>query len=346
MSYRMLQAAALGLGILTFQGAISPLHAETQSATGALTGQLQPLAVHSLMLDIAQAGSTMVAVGERGHILRLSADANQWQQVATPSQAQLTKVFFLDANHGWAVGHDATILATQDGGLSWQQQFSSPELARPLLDVWFADSQNGIAVGAYGLFLRTTDGGQSWQKEFHPELLSQDDADYLADLKQQDEEAYQAESDSILPHFNRVIALEDKRLLMVGELGMVAISEDGGRLWQRLEFIYDGSLFNAIERDKQLYVFGLRGHAFSAPEDMSQWQEIKMPLESTLNAAAPVKGSLLLVGNGGAVIRLDNNLHAELVTQRRGENLSAVAVDPKGRLWIAGTKGLFELKQQ
>ncbi len=80
------------------------------------------------------------------------------------------------------MGHDATILATQDGGLSWQQQFSSPELARPLLDVWFADSQNGIAVGAYGLFLRTTDGGQSWQKEFHPELLSQDDADYLADL--------------------------------------------------------------------------------------------------------------------------------------------------------------------
>ncbi len=124
-------------------------------------------------------------------------------------------------------------------GLTWQQQFSSPELARPLLDVWFTDSQSGIAVGAYGLFLRTTDGGQSWRKEFHPELLSQDDADYLADLKQQDEEAYQAESDSILPHFNRVIALEDKRLLMVGELGMVAISEDGGRLWQRLEFIYD-----------------------------------------------------------------------------------------------------------
>ncbi|MGL5147969.1 MAG: WD40/YVTN/BNR-like repeat-containing protein, partial [Plesiomonas shigelloides] len=109
--------------------------------------QLQPKAAQSLLLDITRAGNKLVAVGERGHVLL---GDGAWQQVATPTAAQLTKVFFFNDALGWAVGHDATILHTQDGGKSWQVQLSAPERERPLMDVLFTSETEGVVIGAYG----------------------------------------------------------------------------------------------------------------------------------------------------------------------------------------------------
>ena len=65
----------------------------------------------------------------------------------------LTAVFFVDAQYGWAVGHDETILNTVDGGETWTRSHFAPEAQQPLLDLWFANRVSGIAVGAYGALL-------------------------------------------------------------------------------------------------------------------------------------------------------------------------------------------------
>ena len=98
----------------------------TTSVDAQLSVQIQPRAQSSLLLDIANAGDKLVAVGQRGNVLLL--DDNQWHQVATPVLSQLTKVFFFDDKQGWAVGHDATIIHTQDGGLTWSVQMQSAEI--------------------------------------------------------------------------------------------------------------------------------------------------------------------------------------------------------------------------
>ncbi|MEZ9368488.1 hypothetical protein BCU94_06170 [Shewanella sp. 10N.286.52.C2] len=307
-----------------------------------LSVQLQPLAQSSLVLDIANAGDKLVAVGERGHVL---VKQQQWQQVTTPVIAHLTKVFFLDEMQGWAVGHDATIIHTQDGGLTWTLQFQSFEIEKPLLDILFFDDKNGIALGAYGLFYRTDDGGQNWQEEFHEELLFEEDIGYLADLKAEDEALYLSERAALLPHFNRVIQLADNSLLMVGELGLVATSIDNGKTFTAHDFIYDGSMFNAIETDKNIFLMGLRGHVFVTDKQFSQWSEIKLPVKSTIhNAYINTDGSIYLVGNAGMIIELNNKLEAKVIARRQGENIVAVASDNQGELWFAGTKGLFQLK--
>ena len=112
MSFRILQCVA----VLSFGGAFFP---STLSATPSdpIFSQVQPLAASSLILDIANVGAGLVAVGERGHALVYD---GSWHHVATPVSSQLTKVFFLNEKRGWAVGHDATILQTQDGGQTWQ----------------------------------------------------------------------------------------------------------------------------------------------------------------------------------------------------------------------------------
>ena len=261
------------------------------------------LAQHSLLTDIVNInGQQIVAVGERGHIL-LSQDGQNWLQSPVPVQANLNGVYFIDKQHGWAVGHDASILATQDGGASWQLQHYAPETDKPLFDVYFADSNNGIAVGAYGLFYRTEDGGETWQKEFHPEVLSEDDQAYLEELKEADPDMYEVEQGAILPHFNRLFA-DGNVLYMVGEAGFAAKSIDNGTSWIRLEPFYNGSLFD-ITRTPQmaLLAVGLRGHAFLSHDQGQSWQQITLNETATLNSAfSDDNGRLYLVGNAGTLL--------------------------------------------
>ncbi|MGL5360006.1 MAG: WD40/YVTN/BNR-like repeat-containing protein, partial [Shewanella sp.] len=301
MSFRFLRSiVALSIGCMFF----SPAFAVTDpSAADKAFSQIQPLAASVLVADVVAAGSRLVAVGERGHVLVFD---GKWQQVPTPTKAQLTKVFFVDELHGWAVGHDATILHSQDGGQSWQVQMQSAELEKPFLDVLFINAREGMAIGAYGMFYRTTDGGATWTEEFHEELLAAEDSSYLAELKGSDQQAYLTERASLLPHFNRLLALKDGRLLLVGELGLVAVSEDQGRRFERAVFDYEGSMFNAIETQDAVYVMGLRGHVFKADASLGSWQKIDLPVQSSINGALAISDkSLYLVGNAGMVLQLN-----------------------------------------
>lgn len=309
-------------------------------------GQIQPLAIDSIVLDIASTGDSLIAVGERGHIFVFDEQAvPQWKQVKTPTQAHLTKVFFITPQKGWAVGHDATILSTQDGGYTWQLQMGSEEIEKPFLDILFFDENNGIAIGAYGLFYRTLDGGNRWSFEYHEELLFEEDVDYLAELKAEDEALYLSERSTLLPHFNRVIETEPGQLAMVGELGLVAVSNDQGKMWQKLDFIYEGSIFNAIYTQQSLLVMGLRGHVFTATGLFDNWREIPLTVTSTINGGiVKPDGDIRLVGNAGVIIDLTAEGKSTLIDQRQGENLVSIVQDPLGHTWIAGTKGLF--KQQ
>ena len=106
----------------------SPGHAVDPATENAW---LAPLAAHSLLLDIARAGDRLVAVGERGHVLLSDDDGETWKQVQVPTRTMLTAVHFLDDKLGFAVGHDAVILRTEDGGSIWQRVHYAPQEERP-----------------------------------------------------------------------------------------------------------------------------------------------------------------------------------------------------------------------
>ena len=269
----------------------------------ALDAIMAPLASKSLLLDITEVNqSKLIAVGERGHIL-LSTNGVDWQQAQVPVQATLTAVYFIDENKGWAVGHDATILSTKDGGATWQMQQHLPQKEKPLLDVLFLDEKNGIAVGAYGLFYRTDDGGEHWTIEYHNEFLYPEDQAYLAELKQQDEAAYLDEQSSILPHFNRVVA-DGRTLYLVGEIGLIAKSNDFGVSWEKLDEIYPGSFYDITRtQEGNLLVAGLRGHIYRSLRNGTPWQEIDSGVTALLSSI--VLGDeqrVFVLGNNGVLL--------------------------------------------
>lgn len=279
-----------------------------------------PFVDRALFTDVVATGELgFAAVGERGHIL-ISTDGKSWQQAQVPVQALLTSVFFVDAEFGWAVGHDATILHTTDGGKNWQIQQFIPKLDKPLMDIYFFNRQQGLAVGAYGMYYTTHDGGTTWESTFHLSLVSEDDQEYLADLAETDPDAYLLERGSVLPHFNRLM-VKEQQIWMIGEAGFVATSSDAGQSWQRLDEFYTGSLFD-IHRTSEgsLIVAGLRGNVYRSDDNGENWLDIAVPVSATLNSIVEDDaGVIYIMGNAGALlISSDDGISFRDISQADG----------------------------
>lgn len=282
-------------------------------------------AVTSLLLDVVRAGQRLVAVGDRGHILYSDDNGQQWLQARVPTQQLLTAVYFVDERHGWAVGHDALILATRDGGATWSRQYDDLAEESPLLDVWFKDSQHGYAVGAYGMVLETRDGGQDWQR---------------IDEELGNEDAF---------HLNAIQAVNDSGIFIVGEMGVMFRSKDWGTSWESLEGPYNGSLFGILagSQPDQLLVYGLRGHIFKSTDFADSWQAIEVqteggPLQYGLAGGAVMdNGDLLIVGHGGTLLRSTDAGESFSVESRADRtSLAAVVDDQQGGLILVGQNGI------
>lgn len=299
---------------------------------------MAPLASKSLMLDIAKISEEkLIAVGERGHILT-SVNGLDWQQQVAPTTATLTAVYFLDEQHGWAVGHDAIILATTDGGQSWKVQWQNPELEKPLMDVHFFNLEQGIAIGAYGLFYRTEDGGKNWTRELHAEFLSEDDQAYLEDLKKEDVSLYNQELSSILPHLNHLSDNSSNRLYLVGEAGLIAFSEDEGKSWQRMDIDYFGSFFAVHQQTSgDIYAAGLRGNVFRIEDEQST--HLNSKINSSINDIIELDNNqLLMVGNNGRYLQIKGD---NITAGQTAEGKAIVgAVWFKGQVVTASEAGL------
>jgi len=298
---------------------------QSVASTGLIPSVKSNLASQSLLLGITKASEDkVVIVGARGHILT-SSDGSHWQQANVPMQVTLTNVYFYNENLGWAVGHDASILHTTDGGDNWLVQYNHPELEKPLFDINFSDPLHGFAVGAYGLVLRTKDGGKNWASEFHQELLLSDDIDYLNELKIEDEEAYLDESAFILPHFNRLVR-DGRTLYLLGEIGLLAKSNDFGVTWQKLSDIYQGSFFD-LGRTKagNLIVVGLRGHIFRGIKNGLDWSEQASQTTASLNDVVLSNDErIFILGNNGVLLEsTDDGKTFQLRIQEDGKALIA-----------------------
>ncbi|MBE7926692.1 hypothetical protein INQ33_03660 [Pseudomonas saudiphocaensis] len=282
-------------------------------------------AASSLLLDITHAGARLVAAGDRGHILYSDDEGASWVQAKVPTRQLLTAVYFTDSKHGWAVGHDALILATTDGGETWVRQYEDRELEVPLLDVWFENAEHGLAVGAYGLLLETHDGGQSWD----------DIADRL-----DNEDTY---------HLNAITAIKDSGLFIVGEMGGMFRSADMGQSWERVESPYQGSLFGVISGNEAglVVAFGLRGHLFRSTDFGDSWETIVLgssdnPLEAGLADGNLLDdGRMVIVGHGGVVLSSENHGRSfQIYSRPDRRSLSGVVANAHGNLLLVGQSGV------
>lgn len=324
----MLRRVALLASALSLLGSAvlsAPVLAVAASTADVIYSVESAKASKTLMLDVVHAGKRLVAVGDRGHIVYSDDQGSTWSQAKVPTRQLLTAVFFVDDTHGWAVGHDAQILASVDGGSTWTRQFEDLSRESPLLDVWFSDTRNGFAVGAYGAFLETTDGGQHWE----------DVSDRL-----DNEDQY---------HFNAIAQVKDAGLFVVGEAGTMFRSADAGQTWERVESPYEGSLFGVIgtAQPQTLLAYGLRGNLYRSTDFGGSWEQVELKasrgvLEFGLSGATLLAdGSIVIVGNGGSVVRsTDDGVTFSVFNRSDRISVAAVTAAGNGNLILAGQGGV------
>ncbi|MEG1039872.1 MAG: YCF48-related protein, partial [Pseudomonas sp.] len=209
--------------------------------------------------------------------------------------------------------------------VTWTKQFEDLQREAPLLDVWFKDTQHGFAVGAYGALLETTDGGKQWN----------DVADRL-----DNEDQF---------HLNGIAQVKEAGLFIVGEQGSMFRSSDDGQTWQKLEGPYQGSLFGVVgtAQPRTLLAYGLRGNLYRSTDFGDSWQQIELKaargaLEFGLASATLLDdGSLVLVGNGGSVLRSSDDGQTFSV-YNRSDRIALAGVTGKngGGLVLVGQGGV------
>lgn len=282
--------------------------------------RISALAAKGPVNALARAGSRIVAVGQRGHILVSDDAGKSWQQAAVPVSSDLVAVHFPSAQQGWAVGHDGVVLHTNDSGKTWVKQLdgrmagqrmaayyaelassgalgSAEESAKlvdeaksiasqgaenPFLDVWFADEKNGFVVGAFNLIFRTADGGQSWEPWFHR---------------------------TANPNRLHLYAIRQLKagLFIVGEQGLVMKLDPAGGRFTALDTAYRGTFFGVAGSGPAVLVFGLRGNVYRSSDGGASWAKLQTGLQEGVTAAATCPdGRLVLASQSGRLLRGDD----------------------------------------
>lgn len=167
----------------------------------------------------------------------------------------LFDVCFYDSLNGWAVGDSATIIMTNDGGITWTRQYD-PADSTEFKMVEFVNRHLGFVGGNrisstpteliyYPMILKTTDSGENWQEcdlglSQMPEYtdISFSDMDFLDG------------------NTGWVGASETKK-----RVGMLLGTEDGGENWNLVREMSPDLIFTTTIRDNDLgYI--LYGSAF------------------------------------------------------------------------------------
>lgn len=279
----------------------------------------------ALMLAVAPAGSRLVAVGEHGLVL-LSDDAgNSWRQTLTGLvDTTLSAVTFVDQDHGWIVGREEAILATSDGGVTWELQHWNPfpesGMEGALLEVVFTSPVQGFAVGANGTLLHTADAGNSWQRQT---LLH---------------------SEGFEPHLFDISSRNADELFITGEQGSLWRSTDLGATWRQITVPFAGSLFGVLPMGESgLLVYAMLGKAFYSPDSGATWQSVTTDTRSAwMNARESSPDQAVLVGYRGTLGLFDaGTATLTLHPQDHRRPIADLLPLPDGQLVLVGKGGAW-----
>jgi photosystem II stability/assembly factor-like uncharacterized protein len=317
--------------------------------------------VDELMLDITRAGDRLVAVGAYGTVLLSDDGGANWQQARVPVQVTLTAVSFPTPEQGWAVGHDAVILHSSDGGDSWHKQLdgwqtgaisqaaaqdamaqleaqADPDMmVMDMVDMALAEAEREQEVGPNRPFLDV------WFRDEHYGIavgafnyyfVTEDGGRSWQDLS-----LSLPNPDTL--HLYSIHAIADDTLLMAGEFGLLLRSTDGGSSWQELDLGYEGTLFAVSGMNGHAWIAGLRGNAFFSADAGDSWRHLALETQATMLEVCSVSEDEAVFGGlGGTIVRVSQaGADVAAIGKPGGAHLAAILMQPDSMV-LAGAAGL------
>jgi photosystem II stability/assembly factor-like uncharacterized protein len=244
--------------------------------------------------------------------------------------AWLRAVCFVDERTGWAVGSKGALLATENGGRSWEVRRRPTE--DTLRDIFFTSEGTGWLVCDRSIYLlktkteprsyllKTSDGGASWSRV----------------------EVTGADVDVLL---TRVAFVDEARGWAFGEMGALYATTDGGASWARQvvptkHLLLGGAFLGAGHG----WLVGA-GNTILYNPDGEGWRAGSSPISTAarFNAVAFVderrgwavgeRGLVLVTTNGGrAWFRQESNVSVELSDVKFLDQRTGWAVGAEGTI--------------
>ncbi len=149
-------------------GSFHALDSERRVWTRAEDGRWQSSIIdtpeNTLSIHCAPGGRLWVSASFSTLYWAESPQVGNWTEFSLYEDLQFTAVRFVDDQVGFALGEFGTVVASADGGDSWEMLEPIPNEFYPMA-VDFKDRFTGWAGGLDGVIWETRDGGQSWQKQ-------------------------------------------------------------------------------------------------------------------------------------------------------------------------------------
>jgi photosystem II stability/assembly factor-like uncharacterized protein len=321
-----------------------------------------PLLTANLYLDVARAGTRVVAVGDRGSIIYTDDEGAHWRKAESPTGVLLTAVCFSDSRNGWAVGHDAVVVGTRDGGSTWQVQYSDVLGAADEAEDTMAEEED-FSDEEYSDDYYDEDYDDFGEEELAADTsgapllditcISKDRAvavggyGYLLETanggnswskvvdRMDNENGWHLNAIAHVPGSNTLIA--------AGEKGLLFRSRDNGLSWKSLQSPYDGSFFGVTAmKDGSVVAYGLQGNLWISRDQGDSWRQVQTGVTRGINDAAQLDdGTLVLVGGAGVVlVSRDGGNSVALQYLQDRESVSAVLPLTGGELVMVGDAGI------
>ncbi len=337
------------------------------------------LAIKNMLVDVGMAGSRMVAVGQRGHILYSDDDGKTWRQASVPVSSDLTAVYFPTPTQGWAVGHDGVVLHTTDTGATWVKQLDGRQVGQIMLD-YFSKQLAALPPEAEPAADQAAEAADEYSEESSTPPTERERLTLLVD------EANRMVAEGADKPFLDVWFENDKTGYIVGVFNMIFRTDDGGQSWvplndltdnpqayhltaitavgkdifivgeqglmlrlnpknKRFEVIdtpYDGSFFGVIGKPGTLIIHGLRGNAFRSTDNGKTWTQIKTGQHQALTAATTNEhGHIFLFSQAGHVlISTDGGNTFRPRPQSSLTPISGAVASNNGSLILVGSRGV------
>lgn len=338
-----LQLLSISISCLIGLSFVSPIIADSTKPTANISPAATPSALNqkapeSLLLDIAGIEDVIIAVGQRGHILRSEDGGEHFRAQSSGTTTTLTSIAFITPEVVVAAGHQLTLLFSRDSGKTWEQSQHDTEDSAPWLDLLTLDEQRVIAVGAYGHLGISNDQGKTWS------IGLPTGEDY---------------------HLNSIARIDKSTLIIAGEAGRVYRSSDLGITWNTIHTPHEGSFFaiQALSTYKFL-LLGLRGTALLGDISSAEvkWTQLTLPAktdQSWFGLSAPTPShSMWLAGGAGQLFQLHSvdsmtkpgwtpysklTFSAESLNRPDRADIAQV-LHHKKTLWTVGQNGLKKYK--
>jgi photosystem II stability/assembly factor-like uncharacterized protein len=225
-------------------------------------------------------GNQLWIAGQEGLILHSADGGKTWQKQESDTKVYLFSIYFINENHGFAVGDKSAITETTDGGKTWKAR----KIARstegvdadmalamqdPIFyDVRFTDEKTGWIAGEFGHLLKSSDGGQTWTA--HQNTLMTPESGIVDPMD--------------LPTFFGEYMLSAQEGIASGLDGRIARTKDGGATWRfepmKLAYPIVDPLYQPyVTADGNSWAVGAAGEVVHLPPGQTEWTRADLGMQ-------------------------------------------------------------------